>query len=632
MIPFVYSAAMLSYNDRPLKDRIIHARDQHVPSSFIQSQGRPSQYKHWNPESLFKAYEAVTKQGCSVRRAAEEYRVPRSTLHDRVSGRIQHGATSGPPRYLSDEEEKELAEFLRNCAKVGYARTRLQVITLVQQTLKDKGLDVRVSNGWWESFKRRNPKLALRTAEPLSYARLIAGNPEVLNYYYDLLENTLMENDLMDKPSQIFNTDETGLPLDPASLKVIVPSGYKHSQAVSTGNKAQVTVLACCNAAGYTIPPLVIFDRKTLKPEMTVGEVPGTMYGLSSSGWIDTELFELWFAHHFLAHAPPVRPLLLLLDGHSSHFQPSFVRRAAEEQVIVFCLPPHTTHLTQPLDKGCFGPLKMFWRQECQSYLSSNPGKVVTQFQFSQLFSKAWLRGMSMSNIIAGFRMTGIYPFDRYALRPQDDQHKKSIAEKNGLKFIPMFTPKPRRSRGHPETPMFSEEEVQLFQKRLEEGYDIQDERYDLWKRMYHPAEARTASSPVVVTTSYAGHSPTPLLSPVRLSFLEEKEEGENDSHSTEGDEKSFCKEEGAAKFLPRTTALSKVLSHPEPQLKPPVMQPKSSARVLTSLENLRALEEKERKKMEEQKLKEERRRERERKRQEKRKMVFVVVACCLTT
>ena len=214
MFTFVYSSAMLSYNDRPLKDRIIHARDQHVQSPVNESQGGPSQYKHWNPESLFKAYEAVTKQGCSVRWAAEEYRVPRSTLHDRVSGHIQHGATSGPPRYLSDEEEKELAEFLRNCAKVGYAHTRLQVMALVQQTLKDKGLDVRVSNGWWESFKRRNPKLALRTAEPLSYARMIAGNPDVLNYYYDLLENTLVENDLVDKPSQIFNTDETGLPLD----------------------------------------------------------------------------------------------------------------------------------------------------------------------------------------------------------------------------------------------------------------------------------------------------------------------------------------------------------------------------------------------------------------------------------
>ena len=103
-----------------------------------------------------------------------------------------------------------------------------------------------------------------------------------------------------------------------------------------------------------------------------------------------------------------------------------------------------------------------------------------------------------------------------------------------------MFTPKPRRSRGHPETPMFSEEEVQLCQKHLEEGYDIQEERYDLWKHMYHPAEARTASSPVVVTTSSAEHSPTSPLSPVRLNFPEEKGEGENDSHSTEGDETSF--------------------------------------------------------------------------------------------
>ncbi len=166
--------------------------------------------------------------------------------------------------------------------------------------------------------------------------------------------------------------------------------------------------------------------------------------------------------------------------------------------------------------------MKMFWRQEHQSYLSSNPGKVETRFQFSQLFSKAWLRGMSMSNTFTGFRMTGMYPFDRYALRPQDDK-KKSIAEKNGLKFIQCSPPKPHRSHGHPETPTFSEREVLLFQKRLEEGYDIQDERYDLWKPLYHPAEARTASSPVVVTTTSAECSPTALLSSERLSFQEEK-------------------------------------------------------------------------------------------------------------
>ena len=287
----------------------------------------------------------------------------------------------------------------------------------------------------------------------------------------------------MDKPCQVFNADESGMPLDPPSLKVVATSGAKHSQVICSGNKAQITILACCNAAGYAMPPMVIFDRKSLKPELTVGEVPGTMYGLSGSGWIDTELFELWFSQHFLAYAPPARPLLLLLDGHSSHYQPGFVKQAAEEQVIVFCLPPHTTHLTQPLDKGCFGPLKMFWRQECQAYLAAHYGKVVTRFQFSQLFSKAWYKGMSMSNVIAGFEITGVFPFNRYAFRAPDKSPKqKSLAERTGLKFIPMLTPVPSKRRSKTSTPKFTAEEILRYQKRLDEGYDLDiDQRYLQW-------------------------------------------------------------------------------------------------------------------------------------------------------
>ena len=117
----------------------------------------------------------------------------------------------------------------------------------------------------------------------------------------------------------------------------------------------------------------------------------------------------------FLAYAPPSRPLLLLLDGHSTHFNPLTIELAAKEQVVVFCLPPHSSHQTQPLDKVCFGPLKQYWRQECHDYLIKNPGKVVTH-EFSQLFSQAWLKGMSMSNILGGFKNTGVYPFNCEAL------------------------------------------------------------------------------------------------------------------------------------------------------------------------------------------------------------------------
>ena len=90
---------------------------------------------------------------------------------------------------------------------------------------------------------------------------------------------------------------------------------------------------------------------------MTLDELPGTIYGLSSKGWIDQELFHLWFEGH-LCYAPLVQPLLLLMDGHSSHYCPDTINLASKSGVILFTLPPNTTHIMQPLDKGCFGPLK----------------------------------------------------------------------------------------------------------------------------------------------------------------------------------------------------------------------------------------------------------------------------------
>ena len=227
------------------------------------------------------AYKAVIEGGESVRKAATDYGVPHSTLHDRISGRVALGATSGPPRYLTNAEEAELVKFLNRCSRLGFARTKKQVITLVQAMLAKK-----------------------------------QGR--------DTLEVSIT------KPE-----------------KVIALKGMRQINTHTSGEKAQITVLACASACGYVMPPMVIYDGKNLKQQ-----VSGTIYGLSDKGWIDTELFEQWFDHHFLHYAPPARPVLLLLDGHSSHYQPSVVRKAAANDVILFCLPPHTTHLAQLLDKA----------------------------------------------------------------------------------------------------------------------------------------------------------------------------------------------------------------------------------------------------------------------------------------
>jgi len=67
----------------------------------------------------------------------------------------------------------------------------------------------------------------------------------------------------------------------------------------ASGKKGQVNIMACGNAAGQAIPPMVIFDAKKLNHAWTANKVPGTKYGLSNKGWINTDLFEGWLVELF---------------------------------------------------------------------------------------------------------------------------------------------------------------------------------------------------------------------------------------------------------------------------------------------------------------------------------------------
>ena len=53
------------------------------------------------------------------------------------------------------------------------------------------------------------------------------------------------------------------------------------------------------------------------------------------------------------------------------------------------------------------------WDDKCNTYMSENPGKLVTIYQFSELFVAAWQKAMTPRNITSGFRATGVFPVNR---------------------------------------------------------------------------------------------------------------------------------------------------------------------------------------------------------------------------
>ena len=128
------------------------------------------------------------------------------------------------------------------------------------------------------------------------------------------------------------------MPLDPRAPNVVAKAGQKKIGYRQSGKKEQIIIIGCGYAVGQSISPMVIFEGKYLNHEWTIGEIPGSLFGMSGKGWANHQLFLNWFKHS-LKHANPTRPLLLLLNGHSSHFELSSIEMAAENQVSILCLP-----------------------------------------------------------------------------------------------------------------------------------------------------------------------------------------------------------------------------------------------------------------------------------------------------
>ncbi|WAR04799.1 hypothetical protein MAR_020660 [Mya arenaria] len=99
--------------------------------------------------------------------------------------------------------------------------------------------------------------------------------------------------------------------------------------------------MACVNSSGRRMPPIFIEYEDS-----------------SKNGWMDDDIGERWFDEVFLQFCGPERPQLLILDGHSSHETLGILMRAMEENIHILSLPPHTTHIPQPLDKTVFGPVR----------------------------------------------------------------------------------------------------------------------------------------------------------------------------------------------------------------------------------------------------------------------------------
>ncbi|XP_060602779.1 uncharacterized protein LOC132755864 [Ruditapes philippinarum] len=391
-------------------------------SMGMSRQLQTKQYRNYTNETLSYAVSLIRSKGISLRHATKVYGIPKTTLSNKVNGKSDIGSRSGPGTVLTKAEEDMIADWAIKMAKMGFGRTRAEILDTVQCIIKQDGrvcpfVNCRPGKDWYYAFLKRHPELSARSPQQLAKERTIITPKRADQWFSDFLKFMSEEvNDplLWKDPTRWFNADESGFPLCPQSGNVLAPRGVPNIYNFTSSDKTQITVLACMNAAGLYLRPLIVYagQRLTYNPPE---EFPEAILGRTDTGWMDSDLFYTWLKDVF---APALeensirRPVVLFVDGHSTHATLKASKFCRENDIILYCLLEHGSHLMQFCDIALLSALKGTWKQAVRDYQISNVGEFVTRVKFAKVFKSAWESACPVDISVKGFRDSGLFPSD----------------------------------------------------------------------------------------------------------------------------------------------------------------------------------------------------------------------------
>jgi hypothetical protein len=130
------------------------------------------------------------------------------------------------------------------------------------------------------------------------------------------------------------------------------------------------------------------------------------------------------------------------MDGHESHHSTEFELFCKDHKIITLCMPPHSSHILQPLDVGCFGPLKKAYGRGIEGLMRARITHI-TKADFLPAFFAAFQAAMTEKNIKGGFRGAGLVPFDPESVLSRLDVNLRTPSPvKGGVELPNLWVPK----------------------------------------------------------------------------------------------------------------------------------------------------------------------------------------------
>ncbi|KAK8086811.1 transposase [Apiospora phragmitis] len=350
-------------------------------------------------ESDISAAIQDVSSGKSIHKAALHWGIPRSTLISRLHGRQSRRESKSAYQKLSPVQEKHLADWILAQEALGVAPTHTQIKELAQRVLALHGNPMPLGKNWIESFLRRHPALRTKRQRRIDSQRINGASTEAI------------------KPENRHNMDEHGILEGQGGNGLVVGSSELRSiQQKQPGSRCWTTILECASAVGRAIPPLVIYKGKSVQEQWfphELDEFRGWKFDTSNKGWTNDEIAVKWLEEVFIPETAPNDPKdarLLILDGHGSHTTDDFMSLCYQNNIYLLFLPPHSSHVLQPLDIGVFAAMKTYYRKEIGFLSLLTDSAPIGKLNFLICYSRARKKALSAQNIKGGWRGSGLWP------------------------------------------------------------------------------------------------------------------------------------------------------------------------------------------------------------------------------
>ena len=350
----------------------------------------------------------------SQRAAARAWDVPRSSLRRRLQGSVPHAIAHQQQQRLTPEQEAFIVDWIleedTRCLPPSHARVR----EMATRILRLGGDHEPLGQRWILSFLARQPRVASIVGRSIDTPRAEAASPAQILAFLELFHRTRIELNI--RVEDIWNMDETGIALGVCTnSRVIARAGKRKAYVKTPGNREWVSILETISAIGQKLKCMVIFKGQSLQTTwFPSNSVPDWLYTTSQNGWTSHEIGFEWLRRIFIPSTQPHgnQWRILILDGHGSHVDIEFMLLCRQHRIWTIYLPPHASHLLQPLDLAPFSVLKSEYRASIRALSALDDAAPIKKERFISSYYHARERGLSERVIRAGWRATGLCPYN----------------------------------------------------------------------------------------------------------------------------------------------------------------------------------------------------------------------------